>query len=248
MALTTQLLADQDAGFDQCRDNLNQVFGDSVESKQLLADLVGNGMFNAQPWYARVMAQLDKVKGGVFTRTESERDLTREAKELQTGESEVDHWLTDNVLTLKRATKQDIPEAGIYFSRVSGGEGGGFRNTDKELDFVLRSFQEAGDLSRFGFKDGHLERGYALQAKLRGDRAQQVGEQVGISAGAMAVHAALAELAALMEDLNDARELASHRLRRELPGFDLRLIRAVVARGPVPEPEPAPAEPANKGL
>ncbi len=53
---------------------------------------------------------------------------------------------------------------------------------------------------------------------------------MGITVGALAFHAALEDIASLYEDHHLSVQLASLRLKEELPGLDLRYIRASLAR------------------
>jgi hypothetical protein len=244
MAVTTMMMADQAAAFDEAKRVREEVYAESFEDTLEL--LITRGRFDVKRWTADLDAELVQVDNGVFTRTEGERRQKKEADDLTVAVEEVQHWIKDVRLSVRAAVRQEVEGASDLYAQVGSPEES-YRQSVGELRHVLRSLAKAGDLERFFIEPGHFELGQSYLVGADLERAQLSDAQISIQVGADIVHDSLTRVAELMEELNDARDLAAHRLRRDLPGFDLRLIRAAVAPRVVTAPAPAATD-AQHGL
>lgn len=257
---TLFLTGPQKAAFDQGRNVGLEVF--APKGAVALSQLIDLGNFESDRWNADLIETLDVAKMGVFERTESERDQTTESAELKFDVAAGTKLIGVAIKTLELAVRREnqrqaakpvyppVREAANLAEQIRMPEDS-FRQVDGELAHVYVKLMKCGDLARFGFKPGFLDECKAVLANSSINLAELVNAQLGIQVGADIVHKALLRLIDLMDELNECRELASLHLGYELPGYDMRLIRAAVAgntpNNPAPNAseEPAPDDKVN---
>jgi hypothetical protein len=235
MMFAQQLAGAQDA--QTARDEVTApTYAESLEK------LITIGNLSYHTWLPKMDATLAIFGGGLTLRTTSERAQSTEATQLDEGIAAAAKLMGIARSVLTQANRKQLPGAAELYDQVPAPSSiDSIRTAGWELMLMMQVFDGV-DLGSLGFKPGYYDRCKAVAAKLGLDRTQQVWAQVGITVGASRVHAAILVLAELMEELNDAREVVLAETGIELPGFDLRMIRAAAAGRPVPA-EPAPAQP-----
>ncbi len=241
MSVTTWMLADQLAGLDQMKAIRAELT--STEFAAVLAILVTVGGLNLDKWLASVDPLIAELEASWSVRETSARNQTQEARHIRDLLAKCNTWLDEVFLVLRAAARDELEGAQDLFEFVSGGASDlqNYRQAAPELLVLQKRLSATPDLESLGFPADFVTRGATLRDGLEKNRAQLAGARIGISVGADGVHEAIVKLARHAERLNDARELAMVRTGRELPGFDLHLIRAAAAPRRAPAAEPAPA-------
>jgi hypothetical protein len=242
MSVTTFMLAEQLAALDQMKAIRAELT--SPEFAAVLATLITVGRFNLEKWLSEVDPLIAQLEASWAARETSARNQAQEARHIRDLLAKCNAWLDEVFLVLRAAARDELPGADDLFEFVSGGASDiqNYRQAAPELLVLQKRLSVTPDLESLGFPEDFLTRGATLRDGLEQNRAQLAGARIGISVGADGVHEAMVKLARHAERLNDARELAMVRTGRELPGFDLHLVRAAVAprRAPTPAAEPAP--------
>lgn len=239
MITSAILTGPQDAAFAQCRRIKDTVY--STNGVQDLDDLITSGNFRGQPWLDEVEAELAQVNEGLFVRRDAESGQSNESQDLHADKAEGEHLLLDIQMSLEQAAADEARaqrgkpahevtrEAADLLGRIHPPEDSQ-RDVERSVLFAWKVLSEAGDLKRFGLQADTLDRCKSVMGATDADMRAMTNAQTGISKGADMVQESLEILAERMEEVLRARNLASHRLRRELTTYDLRDIRAAVAR------------------
>ncbi len=182
-------------------------------------------------WLAKFDEQFARLRGAYTYRGRSGGRQSTESGEAAEGLSEIEKWLDDNVRTLTLAAMRGVAGARTLLNaiRLPAGTEDTYRDLWGPLDQIISELADAGDLTRFRFEADHLEVGRNLRANVEGDRAAVHGAQIGIRQGAIDGHYLLDELTDMVEELALCHAVTQGRVRRELPGFDLRYVRAARA-------------------
>jgi hypothetical protein len=240
---TLHVDVEQLAALDQCRYNRDEVNSDEYAPTRAILETEGN--LPVPAWTNRVDPLLDRLEAAWGGRSRSQGVQTREATSIRVRVSDAMKWFAELDGALNQAARLGVQAAQELLPEVASvaPSADNFRHVHPSLQTACQILAEQPDLAVLGLRPDFIQRGLDLRRALGGDRTQLVGAQAGITENAGDLHRALVELAALMEQLNDARELAMIRIGRELPGFDLRLVRAAIAprRTPTANAEPAPA-------
>lgn len=247
MSMVTMLTGPQLAALDQCRSIRNELVAQTFASILIL--LITRGNFDLQPWLDEVDALIKSMYDAMISRDSSATSVQTEAKQIGVNVEAIRLWLAESERVSGQAMRKKIAGADVLYDQLAHLT----EDSARQLDFLLRkglsALVKVPDVKVFGFEEGFVARGEKMLEQLNNNRAEQDGAHVGISVSADVVHATLLRLAELMEQLNDAREVAQLRVGRELPGFDLRLIRAAVAgNAPQTSANAAPAVARANGL
>jgi hypothetical protein len=209
------------------RDILN-----AQQYKPTLEKIEKFGSFRTGTWMPKLYDGVDRMEQAMNLRDSSGALQTVDAEEVAEDLAELDEWFTEGELALAIAVDAGVQGARALQAQLRRAPGtqATFRDLNRPLDIALNALQLVPDLTTFELTADYLDRGRALQSSVEGERSELHGNQMGITAGALAFHAALEDVAALFERHNLSVQLASVRLKEELPQLDLRYIRASLAR------------------
>lgn len=223
----------------QARRTFDELFAPNYANT--LALLIAHGDFEPKPWREGVTPLIERLTRALNRRTASEGHQSRETRTIGTSLLRAQAWFEEARIAVRKRARRGVPAAQHIVDLVErfGTATDNFRHTEINLIGLLDVLQQVPDLTAIGLTRDFLTTGDTIRGDLLIDHAEQVDADVGIVVASDEVQTAMEALADLMEDLNDSRELAMVRLGIELPGFDLRYIRAAVAgRNRKPKAEP----------
>lgn len=229
MAVTSIMTAEQLACVDQSESVLAEVLSNEFTEYRDL--LVKRGNFDLEGWTAAVQTLTVRLREGWVDRELSEGEVSALAVDLGETVRRAGVWVAEARAVLKQAARKGVAGASsLLVSALNGpAEIDSLRLAMSDVARIRKLLSGVTDLSVYGFEADYLAQGLAHLAALTYYRDDQSGAQTGISVHATSVHNAVQALADKMEELNDAREVVILRTGVDLPGFDLRLVRAAAA-------------------
>lgn len=239
--MKTMFLANQLAAFDQVRDVRAEI--DAELYQPVMAEIEKNGNFEKAKWCATVDPLVVELTAAFVVRTRAERMESGEADQLALDVKAALKWIREARVVTNQAVRLKKPGAADLATELTETPDASQRQVGMELRVILAALDDVADLVALGFTIDFRARGAVLLAALDTNRTEEVHARAGITVGTDDIHRLLAALLEQMEILNDAREVAQVRLERELPGFDLRLIRAAAAGFGSAPAEAAPPAP-----
>jgi hypothetical protein len=235
MALTSDFLKNQLAGRDQAADIDSELIAPTF--RPILTLLVTVGNFDHDDWRARFVPALAAVDDAFSGRESNAADQTAEAEEIAALVAEGDAWVKVARAHVVQAARLKHPTAPRLLHHIERVEGriDTFRDGRPALHRLLTTLQQNQVSAPLRFAADYFERGQRIVERLIANRAELIAAQAGITVQADILRAHMAILADLCEEVNDAREVVMAVTGKELPGFDLRLIRAAAASRPARE-------------
>jgi hypothetical protein len=235
MALTSDFLRNQLAGRDQASDIASELAAPTFRPILELLTTVGN--FDHDDWRARFVPTLAAADEAFSGRESNAADQTAESEEVATFVAQGNAWVAVSRAIVVQAARRKHPTAGRLLHHIERVEGriDSFREGRPALHRLLTTLQQNQVSAPLPFPADFIERGNTIVAGLIANRAELVAAQSGITVNADALRTHMAALAELCEEVNDAREVVIAITGKELPGFDLRLIRAAAAPRPARE-------------
>jgi hypothetical protein len=209
------------------RDILN-----AEEYQPILAKIEKFGGFRTAIWMPKLNTAIERLEEAMDLRDTSSDLQTVNADQVAGHLLKIQEWFAEGEGALAIAVKGGVPgapELRAVIQRAAGTQAT-FKDLNGPLRKALNSLAKVGDLAQFQLTADYADRGRALRFAVLDDRGELHGNQMGITVGAMAFHVALENVASLYEDHDLSVQLASLRLKEELPGLDLRYIRASLAR------------------
>lgn len=202
---------------------------------------------------ARVNELLKLIDDAISGRDIATADVSTEAAQIDAFVKAAIEWMEEAWAVANQAVDEELPGAVELQGRLGDRPDGSYREVRPMLIQMRDALLAAGDLVALGFTEGFAEVADKLVHSLDDNRAEQADANAGVTVSADTIHAAVKELARWMEKVELARTVAEKRLKRALPGFDLRLIRAAAASpspgGTVEVPDaPEAGTPAPNGL
>lgn len=236
----SEFRADQGAGRDQAvyiRDELS-----APNFARHLAVMEKRGRFSFEKWrgeFDPIVAQLDLA---MMRRDQSGTDQRVEAGQIDEDVAKGNAWIRVVVALLDQeafrgnvAARELLPHA--YDANEQADT---FRHGRPLLATLYDRLMRHPGTPTMGFEPGFLEQAPNIIAGLEKNMSELTNAQIGIASYAEMVRGLMRQVEFKVTEVDKARELTMALTGEDIPGFDMRLIKAAAASTRTPD-EPAPA-------